>query len=143
MSRAELLRPFADAPCPEKPWTPESIAVWGGKHPAGCACHGTGLDPRFESLRCYHKRVLSTIHGATCPDCLMETGHAQSMPLGLRTDVGSVLRAAAACDPRQVDEGLFEEILGAIRGWFLDFCPEPLDDAVATAFVAALPERAA
>lgn len=85
-----LLWPYAEYPCPD--------LVAGREHPGGsrCAsCHGTGLAPRFDALRGEHVWD----HRLRCWHCDagVSLWDGPQRPYCLRTDLGSIVRAAAAC----------------------------------------------
>jgi len=109
----ELLRPYAAAKCP----------FCDG---AGCVkCGPEALDKRFDALRCKHTRVLDTRHdGYWCPDC-GEHWWRGKPPVGLRTDLGSIVRAAATC-------GVMLTVVAQLD-------PNDPEGSAARAFVAAVP----
>ena len=127
---AESLRRFADAPCPDcTTGTPTDERRWFREH---CpTCHGTGLDPRFAALR-----------GGSMYD---------ERKYRLRSDVGSVLRAAAACGlfvaemsetDGQWDVTLLTPVASAAGRKEYDGFADTPEAALISAFVAAVPEPA-
>ena len=157
VSRAELLRPWADAPCPCLAATKnlrealcEACRLNVDVHDESCdRCGGSGLDKRFDALRGEHHDHEQQIAangreaGFWCINCGeradydLDEGVTERAPYCLRTDLSALVRVAAACGEavlRQVLEAVLEELL-------LDVA-EP-EDSAARALVAALPERAA
>ena len=175
MSRAELLRPFADAPCQERrvidgfevvcikgQLVADRKAVWGETawEPCECEhCHGSGLDPLYEGLRYWRLDDAASWEDWQSRDIYrvrrVSASNTATMVCDVRTDVGSVLRAAAAC-------GLAVAYMGPVVGgfdghqvvlqkWHGYFNPtddkhlgqgDTDEDAAAAAFAAAVQERA-
>ena len=136
MSRAELLRGHAEAPCPHRHQVEGEHNLCLG--PLATSCKDTGLDPRFSALRGEHAWhfTASTKH---CYRCNVFAHKDNPGPAYcLRTDVGSVLRAAAACGPEVLEAAIF-----AVLAYYShETDAETLEDAAAVAFAAAVQERA-
>ena len=138
-SREQLLRRYADAKCQHRP---QGNAY---AHSEDCSvCNGTGLAPRFDALRGEHQWERQD-----CRRCGAYNNPLTSdepSPYCLRTDLGSIVRAAAAC-------GLWFNQIYALtpEEWYaaltIDSHIEALvqeegstpEDAAARAFVAAVP----
>ena len=140
-SREALLRPYAEAKCPECKGKGRDEVDFGCRVCGGAlTASGTGLDPRFDALRGEHRLGLE----ACCVWCRLDWGECGDggRPYCLRTDLGSIVRAAAAC-------GLYLEITynkgyadgeWAVRmtGDYFSYS-DVIEEAAARAFVAAVP----
>ena len=154
MSRAEQLRPWADAPCPGK-----AVEVPVGDRRTDLVhMHGntpaddcTGLDPRFDALRGEHLWHYVGLGDHDCVHCDLRVNDLGSHnPVCLRTDLGALVRVAAACGlfvtigVYSKDSGFYEVALSKFfeseGEWTADALE--VEDAFAAALVAALPERA-
>ena len=147
---AESLRPYADAPCPLH----ESLVEYDMSTPAqDVRCHhckgaitDTGLDPRFAALRGEHEWYVqrSAYHCYRCSGWKNDANVARFVsPYCLRSDVGSVLRAAAACGFMVIIDGPEPQWLATMGkgGDTNEVVMRPgdtLEDAVAAAFAAAV-----
>ena len=145
MSRAEQLRPFADAPCPRMmPLQPGGPPYRHMVNTAEvCSCHGTGLDPLYEGLRYWRLDDAASWEDWQSRDIYrvrrVSASNTATMVCDVRTDVGSVLRAADVA-------GVGADVSQAILDW-MEARRETrgeLEDAVAARFAAAVPvpERA-
>ena len=152
MSRAELLRPWADAPLPPCHCNPP----FSGEEYCTGACDGVHTripDPRFDALRGEHDWLQSPVIESPltiefCRWCLLARTLVDSEPYCLRTDLGALVRVAAACG----FEILRDYVLDAVKDFYdresyggtyhdLEGVTTP-EDAAAAALVAALPVRA-
>ncbi len=150
MSRAELLRPWADAPCQKS-----ARETFDAPHSPVCAggCKGTNLDPRFAGLRGEHDFERGSGYHETCRICgIYKTKHDPGIPYCLRTDLGALARVAAACGWTVADIAFFDGAYhvqlttwgkGIIDNAREDEAAAEVEDAFTKALVAALRERAA
>lgn len=127
--RAALLRPYAETQClgPGPNTTSHELDCLG-------ACHATGLDPRFDALRGEHEWERQDCR--RCGAYNNPLTDEKPAPYCLRTDLGSIVRAAAAHGPDALDaicQAVADNFNG-LQGWFTS--PE---EAAAGAFVAAVP----
>ena len=163
VSRAELLRPFADAPCQTPEFHHLSSSTRKCASCGGLERNSSGLDKLYAALRGEHHihEQLIYAHGRKAGFYCIHCEHYEfeddnpMPPYCLRSDVGSVLRAAAAC-------GLAVAYMGPVVGgfdghqvvlqkWHGYFNPtddkhlgqgDTDEDAFAAAFAAAVQERA-
>lgn len=146
IDRKALLTPWADAPCPECDGIGSFIDDTVSSGSDRCvACQGSGLDPRFAALRGEHDWYDRTCRGCGFYDNPLTDD--EPPPYCLRTDLGALVRVAAACGP-----GVLDRVCQAVADAFgkVEWAPrvealkwgKPPEDAAATALVAALPERA-
>ena len=167
MTREEMMQPWVEAPCPnnvpkiieygiEVVCISGKLSMDGQGHLPDETCGGTGLDPRFDALRCKHERSTGSILGMECCDCdtewvpIGEVLSNEIRPMGLRTDLGALVRVAAACGfqvrlsppdyPWTIDH---EARLGRRKSsgytsWEVPGHGETDEDALAQALVAAL-----
>lgn len=100
---AEILRPLVErkVPCPIAPVVYHDAETimdeqgyrevhLDGGHAPQCQCGGTGLAPdkRFDALRCFkYEEVIEFVDGS----------YDKRESYGIRTDLGSIVRAMAAC----------------------------------------------
>ena len=141
MSRAELLRPFADAPCQTPEFHHLSSSTRKCASCGGLERNSSGLDTRFAALRGEHDWLTALEKRVPlCRLCDEYQGSHAIRPYCPRTDVGSVLRAAAA----RGDE-VFGKVLQRIDDAYSSiggFWQEEPEDAAAAAFAAAMQGRA-
>ena len=109
----ELMRPYAEYPCPGVKNEPHGADIthddWAGMatdsgypEQSTCpTCHGTGLDPRFKALRGEHEwwhSPMLNMGSASIEICTRcRKGRIEAAPYCLRTDLGALVRVAAAC----------------------------------------------
>ena len=159
IDRKAAMTPFAEHPCPnENAWDaivdgkPVHFEDYSDEQPDTChVCNGTGYDPRFESLRCWHEGI-PTLDWAACAACGYSVLGRDGKPqFGLRTDLGALVATALSCG--KVVEflvGEVGEVLASVtdaegRNGYSEVYPseasqvERVTDALAQAIVAAMP----
>ena len=148
-TREALLRPYAEAPCPCLATPGGLCGVCGGltnPHDPDCerCTNHSALDKRFDVLRGEHDYWVDGTQapGWRCRWCAQFKYDAA--PYCPRTDLGSIVRVAAACG-LSLDIGYGDGQWGAIMGPFnvpqgrgIAEADTP-EDAAAQAFVAAVP----